>query len=84
MADQEKREYNLRRLHSLLGVIPIGLFLMQHLVVNHFSTYSEEAFNTAAGFMENLPLRIVLEFGLIYIPFFSTEFMGCISLWYLR
>lgn len=27
MADQEKREYNLRRLHSLLGVIPIGLFL---------------------------------------------------------
>lgn len=43
MADQEKREYNLRRLHSLLGVIPIGLFLMQHLVVNHFSTYSEEA-----------------------------------------
>ena len=68
MADQEKREYNLRRLHSLLGVIPIGLFLMQHLVVNHFSTYSEEAFNTAAGFMENLPLRIVLEFGLIYIP----------------
>lgn len=57
MADQEKREYNLRRLHSLLGVIPIGLFLMQHLVVNHFSTYSEEAFNTAAGFMENLPLQ---------------------------
>ncbi len=68
MADQINREYTLRRLHSLLGVIPIGLFLMQHLVINHFSTYSEEAFNTAAGIVGNLPLVIVLEFAVIYIP----------------
>ncbi|WP_027964637.1 succinate dehydrogenase cytochrome b558 subunit [Halalkalibacillus halophilus] len=64
----ENREFFYRRIHSLLGVIPIGLFLMQHLVVNHFATYSPEAFNQAAHFMENLPLRIFLEFALIYIP----------------
>ncbi|NIK11128.1 succinate dehydrogenase cytochrome b558 subunit [Alkalibacillus almallahensis] len=66
MADN--KEFFNRRLHSFLGVFPIGLFLMQHLVVNHFATYSPEAFNNAAHFMENLPLRILLEFALIYIP----------------
>ena len=42
------REFFNRRLHSLLGVIPIGLFLVQHLVVNHFATEGEESFNNAA------------------------------------
>ncbi|MBR3380449.1 MAG: succinate dehydrogenase, partial [Bacillus sp. (in: Bacteria)] len=30
------KEFFYRRLHSLLGVIPVGLFLVQHLVINHF------------------------------------------------
>ncbi|SDW68686.1 succinate dehydrogenase subunit C [Marinococcus luteus] len=62
------KEFAARRLHSLLGIIPIGLFLMQHFVINHFATRSAEAFNGAAHFMENLPFRIFLEMFLIYIP----------------
>ncbi|OOE13819.1 succinate dehydrogenase cytochrome b558 subunit [Fictibacillus arsenicus] len=57
-----------RRIHSLLGVIPIGLFLVQHLVVNHFATKDADAFNAAAHFMENLPFRIFLETFVIYLP----------------
>jgi succinate dehydrogenase / fumarate reductase, cytochrome b subunit len=57
-----------RRIHSLLGVIPIGIFLIQHLVVNHFATKDAEAFNAAAHFMENLPFRIFLETFVIYLP----------------
>ncbi|MGM8215540.1 succinate dehydrogenase cytochrome b558 subunit [Bacillaceae bacterium W0354] len=64
----ENREFFYRRLHSLLGVIPIGIFLMQHLVVNHFSTYGPGAFNKAAQFMEGLPLRLGLEIFIIYLP----------------
>lgn len=64
----ENREFFYRRLHSLLGVIPIGIFLMLHLGVNYFSTYSPEAFNKAADFMGNLPLRLGLEIFIIYIP----------------
>ncbi|HWO95074.1 MAG TPA: succinate dehydrogenase, partial [Bacillus sp. (in: firmicutes)] len=37
------REFFNRRLHSLLGVIPVGIFLIQHLVVNHFATRGPEA-----------------------------------------
>ena len=62
------REFLNRRLHSLLGVIPIGLFLVQHLVVNQFATRGEEAFNQAAHFMESLPFRIALEIFVIYLP----------------
>ncbi|RBW69034.1 succinate dehydrogenase cytochrome b558 subunit [Bacillus taeanensis] len=62
------RDYVSRKLHSLLGVIPLGVFLIQHLVVNHFATKGEEAFNTAAHFMETLPFRYVLETLVIFLP----------------
>jgi succinate dehydrogenase / fumarate reductase, cytochrome b subunit len=64
----ENREFFYRRLHSLLGVIPVGLFLVQHLVVNHFATRGPEAFNRAAHFMENLPFRYFLEIFIIFLP----------------
>lgn len=62
------REFVYRRLHSLLGVIPAGIFLIQHLVVNHFAASGEEAFNNAAHFMENLPFRYALEIFVIFLP----------------
>ena len=69
-------EFYLRRLHSLLGIIPIGLFLSQHLVVNHFATGGPESFNTAAHFMESLPFRLFLEWTVIYIPLMFHAFYG--------
>lgn len=62
------RDFVSRRLHSLLGVVPIGIFLTQHLIVNHFATEGPAAFNRAAHFMENLPFRIWLEIFIIYLP----------------
>ncbi len=62
------REYTLRRIHSLLGVIPVGVFLIQHLVVNNFATRGEEAFNAASEFMVNLPFRYALEIFVIFLP----------------
>ncbi|WP_313800751.1 succinate dehydrogenase cytochrome b558 subunit [Cytobacillus sp.] len=70
------REFFYRRLHSLLGVIPIGLFVIQHLVVNHFATGGEESFNKAAGFMEQLPFRIILETFVIFLPILFHAIYG--------
>ena len=64
----KKNQFYLRRLHSLLGVIPIGGFLLVHLLVNHQATQGEAAFNKAAGFMESIPFLIAVEFIVIYIP----------------
>ncbi|MEK3954184.1 succinate dehydrogenase subunit C [Psychrobacillus psychrotolerans] len=70
------REFYWRRLHSLLGIIPVGLFLAQHLVVNHFATRGAEAFNSASHFMESLPFRLMLEIFVIYIPLMFHAFYG--------
>lgn len=72
----ENREYVYRRLHSLLGVIPIGLFVVQHLVVNHFVVYGEESFDKAANFMANLPFVLLLEIFVIYLPILFHAVLG--------
>ncbi|MGG4000039.1 succinate dehydrogenase cytochrome b558 subunit [Anoxybacillus kestanbolensis] len=72
----QNREFFYRRLHSLLGVIPVGLFLTQHLVVNHFATRGAEAFNKAAAFMEQLPFRYFLEIFVIFLPLLFHAIYG--------
>jgi succinate dehydrogenase / fumarate reductase cytochrome b subunit len=69
-------DFYLRRLHSLLGLIPVGLFVAQHLVINHFATRGEEAFNNASNFMGNLPFVLFLEWFIIYLPLMFHAFFG--------
>lgn len=73
-----RKEFFRARLHSLLGVIPVGLFLMIHLVVNFYATKGEEAYNEAAGFMSNLPFRILLEVFVIFLPILYHAVYGII------
>ncbi|WP_174729705.1 succinate dehydrogenase cytochrome b558 subunit [Mesobacillus harenae] len=70
------QEFYWRRLHSLVGVIPVGIFLLQHLVVNNFATRGPDAFNKAAHFMESLPFRIGLEVFIIYLPLLFHAIYG--------
>jgi len=70
------REHFYRRLHSLLGVVPIGIFVVQHLVVNHFAVYGEESFNKAANFMASLPFVTALEIFVIYLPILFHAILG--------
>ncbi|MBB6448302.1 succinate dehydrogenase / fumarate reductase cytochrome b subunit [Geomicrobium halophilum] len=64
----QNQEFFNRRLHSLLGVIPVGVFLIQHLIVNHFAAYGASSFNAAADFMAGLPFRYALEIFVIFLP----------------
>ncbi|AJG57495.1 MULTISPECIES: succinate dehydrogenase cytochrome B558 [Bacillus] len=70
------REYTFRKWHSLMGVIPVGVFLTQHLIVNNFATRGAEAFNKAAGFMELLPFRYALEIFIILLPILYHAIYG--------
>ena len=65
-----------RRLHSLLGVFPIGLYLFFHLVANYFATRGPEAYNSVIGFIEGLPFLIFLEIFLIYLPLLFHSIYG--------
>lgn len=58
-----------RRLHSLLGVIPLGIFLVEHLITN-FQAVSggKEGFNDAVMFLQSIPFVLFLEIFGIWLP----------------
>ncbi|MDM5249656.1 MULTISPECIES: succinate dehydrogenase cytochrome b558 subunit [unclassified Lysinibacillus] len=72
------REFLWRRLHSLLGVIPVGLFLMFHLSMNFTAVGGEQAYNDAVSKMDLIPhnLLLVIEWVVIYIPLLFHAFYG--------
>lgn len=74
----KEREFLWRRLHSLLGVIPVGLFLVFHLCLNFTAIGGEENYNNSIGVMELLPhwLLLVMEWVIIYIPLLFHAFLG--------
>ena len=54
--------YFARKFHSLLGVIPLGLFIVEHAITNYTAFESgPEGFNKSVSFLNGLPL--VLFFG---------------------
>ena len=74
----KEREFLWRRLHSLLGVIPVGLFLVFHLCLNFTAIGGEETYNNSIGVMELLPhwLLLIMEWVIIYIPLLFHAFLG--------
>lgn len=62
------QDYLLRRLHTLAGVIPVGLFLLEHLFTNATVLNGASAFNQAVAVIQSIPLLHVVEFVFIFIP----------------
>ena len=57
-----------RKLHSLLGIIPIGAFLLEHLLSNFEALKGPIAYGDQVKFLNSLPLVRVLEWTFIFIP----------------
>jgi len=57
-----------RRLHSLLGIVPIGAFLLEHLISNFEALKGPVAYAEQVKFLNSLPLVRVLEWTFIFIP----------------
>src|ERR1700753_225564 len=57
-----------RRLHSLTGIVPIGAFLVEHIISNFEILNGPLAYAQQVKFLNGLPLVRVLEWGLIFIP----------------
>src|SRR5271156_1341352 len=57
-----------RKLHSLTGIIPIGAFLVEHIISNYEVVNGPLAYAKQVLFLNSLPLVRVLEWTLIFIP----------------
>lgn len=64
----QKYHYLARRLHSLSGIFPVGIFLLVHLLINSFVFKGPEAYNEALALLNKSPIIPYLEVFLIGIP----------------
>lgn len=55
-------------MHSMLGVVPVTLFLFFHLFTNSFATQGATAFNSKVEFLRGLPFLPIIEFLFIFLP----------------
>lgn len=61
--------YYSRKLHSLLGVIPLGMFIVAHALTNYQAfERGPEGFSKGVHFINSLPLITLLEIFGIYLP----------------
>ena len=58
----------LRRLHTLTGILPVGLFLIGHFTVNFIAVRGPAAFNHATSTLQRLPMVSALELLGIAFP----------------
>jgi succinate dehydrogenase / fumarate reductase cytochrome b subunit len=66
----------LLKFHSLTGLIPIGLFLTLHLLINSLRTVGVLPYQWSIDAINNLPFLIWIEVFFIYIPLLFHSFAG--------
>ncbi len=57
-----------RKLHSLMGIIPLGAFLLEHLLSNFEALKGPIAYGAQVKFLNGLPLVRVMEWVFIFLP----------------
>jgi succinate dehydrogenase / fumarate reductase cytochrome b subunit len=81
-ASIENRHFVARRLHSLLGLIPVGAFLLFHLWENSQSRFGVEHYNEyVVEKIQNINYVFLLEIFLIALPILFHGVYGLLILW---
>jgi succinate dehydrogenase / fumarate reductase cytochrome b subunit len=85
----ERHHFLMRRLHSLTGVAPIGVFLIAHLTTNSSIVWGEmlyalglskaggaETFQHEVDFIHSLPFLVLIEIFGLWIPIAFHSILG--------
>ena len=65
-----------RRIHSLTGILPVGLFLVYHLYLQLYLHSGAEVYNEVINGFYDSPLAIWSLVIVVYIPLFFHAFFG--------
>ncbi len=71
----------IKRIQSLSGIFPIGVFLLQHLFGNSYAFVSAEKFNEHSEFLTSLPMVYLIELGFIYFPILLHASLGLVIIY---
>jgi succinate dehydrogenase / fumarate reductase, cytochrome b subunit len=72
----------LRRLHSLSGIIPVGAFLFEHILISNSTAINgPEAYAKQVSFLAGLPMVTLLELFGVWLPIAFHALYG-FYIWY--
>ncbi|MBI3018998.1 MAG: succinate dehydrogenase, partial [Deltaproteobacteria bacterium] len=76
-----KNNFLIRKIHSLLGIFPVGVFLTEHLITNSFAAFGPEVYNEKIEWLQSMPYLFALEVGFIFAPLLFHALFGFVFLW---
>jgi succinate dehydrogenase / fumarate reductase cytochrome b subunit len=76
MKVSDRTYFVLKRLHSLTGVVPVGLFLLEHFFTNARALQGPAAFDKAAAELASLPFVVLIEALGIWLPILFHMVLG--------
>ena len=74
----EKNYFLLRRLHSLTGIVPVGVFLMEHLFTSSSILLGSADYQKDINFIWNLPGLVLMEIFGIWLPIAFHAVLGLV------
>ncbi|MEW6198681.1 MAG: succinate dehydrogenase [Planctomycetota bacterium] len=77
----DRHHFALRRLHSLTGIIPVGVFLINHLLANSTAFLGSGHFNHHIELIHSLPWLLAIEIVFIFIPLAFHGAYGVLIAW---
>lgn len=78
MAIHLSRTFVLRKLHQLSGIVPLGLFILEHFYTNSKALSGSADFNNAVKELQSIPYILFVEIGGIFIPLIYHAVYGLV------
>lgn len=84
MAVRLSSTFVFRKLHQLTGILPLGIFLLEHFYTNSKAMTGAADFNNAVRDLQSIPYIIFIEIGGIFIPLIYHAVYGLFITWEMR
>jgi succinate dehydrogenase / fumarate reductase cytochrome b subunit len=78
MAIRLSKTFVLRKLHQLSGIMPLGIFLLEHFYTNSKALTGATDFNNAVKDLQSIPYILFVEIGGIFIPLIYHAVYGMV------
>src|SRR4051812_31698575 len=84
MAVRLSSTFLFRKLHQLTGIIPLGVFLLEHFYTNSKAMTGPGDFNNAVRDLQSIPYIIFIETLGIFVPLIYHAVYGLVITWEMR
>jgi succinate dehydrogenase / fumarate reductase cytochrome b subunit len=84
MAVRLSSTFLFRKLHQLTGIIPLGVFLLEHFYTNSKAMTGAADFNNAVRDLQSIPYIIFIEVLGIFVPLIYHAVYGLFITWEMR